>query len=81
MTGILEYKVENRGEKLWVSQSSDSLKHKDWVGEKFPAQSRPCTVMLERQGGNVLTRQSLEDVSWLEMFISLSNNTGEKCRK
>lgn len=62
MTGILEYKVENRGEKLWVSQSSDSLKHKDWVGEKFPAQSRPCTVMLERQGGNVLTRQSLEDL-------------------
>jgi len=62
--GILEYTVENRGEENWVSQSSDSLKHKDWVEERFPAAFRPIALMLRTSdvNGDILTKQGLLDL-------------------
>lgn len=72
MIGILEYTVENRGEENWVSQSSDSLKHKDWVEEKFPAAFRIVSVMLRKQdGGDILTKQGLLDVSLNKIYLLL----------
>ena len=62
LIGLLDYTVENRGDKLWVSQSSDSLKHKDWVEDKFPAEFRTITAMLENKRGNILTKDGLKKV-------------------
>lgn len=62
LIGVVEYEVENRGEKLWVSQSSDSLKHKDWVEEIFPSQYREVAIMLEKPSENILTPQGLEEL-------------------
>ena len=77
LIGLLDYTVENRGEKLWVSQSSDSLKHKDWVEDKFPAQFRSISVMLEKKDGNILTKDGLKKVSILKGLhcIKLRNFT------
>lgn len=56
-------KDENRGEKLWVSQSSDPIKHKDWIDEVFPINFREAGLILEMEnGGNVLTPTALKKV-------------------
>ena len=62
LIGLQDYTVENRGDKLWVSQSSDSLKHKDWVEDKFPAEFRTISVMLENKGESILTNDGLKKV-------------------
>ena len=63
MAGMLEYAVENRGEKLWVDQSSEAIKHKDWVDENFGVKFRASHIMYEDATGNVLTSKGLLAVS------------------
>ena len=60
--GLLEYSVENRGEKNWVSQSSVTLDYKDWIDETFPKKFRQINVMIE-SGENILTAKGMLAVS------------------
>ena len=60
MIGILELQTENRGEKNWVSQTSDPIKHKEWIDDVFPIPSRTSKILLERKdGADLLTREGL----------------------
>ena len=68
--GNTEYQVENRGFKNWVSQTSDAIKHKDWVDEEFKATFRTVSVLLEKDDQrNILTGEAIKHVSVL--FVSL----------
>ena len=60
--GLLEYSVENRGEKNWVSQSSVTLDYKDWIDETFPKKFRQISVMVE-SSENILTAKGMLAVS------------------
>ncbi|XP_066936303.1 patched domain-containing protein 3-like [Clytia hemisphaerica] len=60
MVGIIELQTENRGEKNWVSQTSDPVKHKEWVDDVFPIPSRTSKLLLEKKdGSDLLTRDGL----------------------
>ena len=60
MVGILELQSENRGEKNWVSQTSDPIKHKEWIDDVFPIPSRTSKLLLEKKdGSDLLTRDGL----------------------
>ena len=74
--GLLEYSVENRGEKLWVSQSSVSLDYQDWIDETFPKKFRQINVMLD-SGTNVLTREGMLAVSTRSFFSAKQAFLGE----
>ena len=64
LAGIVEFKEENRGEKNWVAQDSDPVKHNDWISKVFPLNNRPVGLMLERTDhGNMLTKESLLQVT------------------
>ena len=60
--GLLEYSVENRGEKNWVSQSSVTLDYKDWIDETSPKKFRQISVMVE-SSENILTAKGMLAVS------------------
>ena len=60
--GLIEYSVENRGEKNWVSQSSVTLDYKDWIDETFPKKFRQISVMVE-SSENILTEKGMLAVS------------------
>ena len=60
IVGVLELQSENRGEKNWVSQSSDPIKHNDWIAEVFPIPSRTVNLLLEKSdSSDLLTRNGL----------------------
>ncbi|XP_066915627.1 patched domain-containing protein 3-like [Clytia hemisphaerica] len=60
MVGVLELQSENRGEKNWVSQTSDPIKHKEWIDDVFPIPSRTSKLLLEKKdGSDLLTRDGL----------------------
>ena len=64
VVGVVELEEENRGEKNWVSQTSDPIKHKEWVDEVFPIAFREEGLLLETSNeGNVLTPQALLKVN------------------
>ena len=48
IAGITELEEENRGEKNWVSQTSDPIKHKEWIDDVFPLATRSSGLLLER---------------------------------
>ena len=60
VVGVLELQSENRGEKNWVSQTSDPIKHNDWIAEVFPIPSRTVNLLLEKSdSGDLLTKDGL----------------------
>jgi len=60
MIGIIDYYAENRQEKLWVASDSLSLKHSEWVSDRYPPQSRIVTLIGEIS--NVLTPEGMQAV-------------------
>lgn len=61
LIGLIEFKQESRGEKLWTPQNSLALKHKRWVDRNFPTEMRAAIVLLVN--GDVLTPAVLKEVS------------------
>ena len=59
--GIIEFYDEKRQEKLWVASDSESLKHSEWVSNRYPPQSRIVTVIGEIS--NVLSPNGMKAVS------------------
>jgi len=55
----MELQTENRGEKNWVSQTSDPIKHKEWIDVVFPLSSRSVGMLERGDGGNLLTKKGL----------------------
>ena len=60
--GVIEYQEEDRGFKNWFSQSSDSIKHKEWLEINLPAEFQEAFVILEIKSGNILTPKSMAKV-------------------
>ena len=74
--GVLNLQTENRGEKNWVSQSSDPVKHKDWIDKVFPIPSRAVNLFLERSDrGNILTRDGLLELYKVDQMVKAMLNT------
>ena len=64
LIGMKDYEIENRGFKNWVSQTSDAIKHKNWVDEVFPAKFRIVNVIMEvsTPGTTILTGDAVRKV-------------------
>lgn len=60
MIGVVDFYDEKRQEKLWVAADSKSLKHADWVSDRYPPQSRQVAVIGEM--ANVLTPEGMAAV-------------------
>lgn len=60
LIGITEFYDEKRQEKLWVASDSESLKHADWVVDRYPPQTRIVTIIGEIS--NVLTTNGMNAV-------------------
>lgn len=60
LIGVINFYDEKRQEKLWVASDSESLKHSEWVSNRYPPQSRIVTVIGEIS--NVLTPNGMKAV-------------------
>ena len=69
LVGVVEYYAENQGEKLWVSSNSKGLEHQEWVGDRFPAESRIVNLIAEFDS-NLLTPAGLRKVFTLETVLA-----------
>ena len=68
MIGVTEFYDEKRQEKLWVASDSESLKHADWVSDRYPPQSRIVTVIGEIS--DVLTPEGMKAVSHTKLYCN-----------
>ncbi|XP_066910125.1 NPC1-like intracellular cholesterol transporter 1 [Clytia hemisphaerica] len=79
IAGITELEEENRGEKNWVSQSSDPIKHKEWIDDVFPLATRSSGLLLESTGqSNLLTRDGLIKLYEVDQKVRLMHNGTDK---
>ena len=67
LVGLLDYQKENRDHINWISESSISLKHREWVGRMYPCAYRLTSVMLEKKDGDLLTVEALKAVSFVHL--------------
>lgn len=67
LVGLLEFQQENRGEKLWVEQSSQFVEDQNWMRSKFPTRVRYINILM--QGDDILTKNGLLTVSILPLFL------------
>lgn len=68
--GLLKFKEESDGTKLWVPQDALAVKHQQWVGDEFPSNSLFTTVMLTAP--NVLTPAVFEQVRhWISLIFKI----------
>lgn len=75
--GLKERYDENRGERLWVSSDSDSLKHAAWFGIHYPPEVRVCSVIAETTN-NVLTPEHLQNLCTIdETLKAIAVNNSE----
>lgn len=80
VVGVLELQSENRGEKNWVSQSSDPIKHNDWIADVFPIPSRMVNLLLEKSdSSNLLTKDGLLKLYEVDQKVrAMYNGTAER---
>ncbi|KXJ16057.1 patched domain-containing protein 3 [Exaiptasia diaphana] len=78
--GMLKFKEESDGTKLWVPQDSLAVEHQQWVGEKFPSKTLFTTIMVTAP--NVLTPAVFGQLLELDRKIKeLKNGTASEWKK
>lgn len=60
LSGLVRFKEESRGEKLWVEQSSQYITDQNWARQHFPTRIRYIRILLK--GNDVLTQNGLRQV-------------------
>ena len=60
LAGLVNFTQESRGDKLWTPGDSTAQKHKNWVDDNFPLESRVSIALLVTD--DVLTPSTLKTV-------------------
>ncbi|XP_076042992.1 patched domain-containing protein 3-like [Oratosquilla oratoria] len=71
--GLLNFKTESRGYKLWIPEDSDYIKIQEWQTEEFPSDSRVHLGLYEAE--NVLKKEVL--LNMLDVHEKVANITVE----
>ena len=66
LAGLVNFTQESRGDKLWTPGDSTAQKHKNWVDDNFPLESRVSIALLVTD--DVLTPSTLKKVKTKSYF-------------
>lgn len=71
LIGLKDRYDENRQEKLWISEDSDSIVNGAWYSKNYPPEMRVCSLIVE--AGNILTPSKLSELCTIDDKVKAIN--------